>query len=268
MTYTCTHPIYSSHVLRTSLIMPHTTVGCVTLSRSHTRTRVVVIHLTQNCASFCSCCVWECGDYQIKMTAKNIIYRKAVPSDRDKILSFIREHFYPEEPVNIGREPLQQTLEDEEFSLSTIEHGTSILAIDYDTKNIAGAMLSSPMVPGDAEKIIEEATRCSNKKWSDILLLLAHLEQKANVCERYNVKRALLMNVLSVDKHMRGHSIGVNMMHKCMELGKQMSYAVARIDCTSAYSIRIAEKLNMECVSEMAYADYRDDMGEQIVNIR
>lgn len=200
----------------------------------------------------------------MKIIDKQIVYRIAESTDKDNILRFIREHYYPEEPITIGREPLQQSAEDEEFSLSTIEHGTTIVATDTDTNSIVGVLLSSPIVPGDADEMIEEAAHCSSKKWSEILLLLAHLEHKANVCERYKVSRALHMHVMGVNKHLRGHSIGVKLMQKCMEQGKKLGYPIASVDCTSVYSIRIAEKLNMVCISEVAYADYTNDAGEQI----
>lgn len=193
-----------------------------------------------------------------------IVYRIAESTDKGNILTFIREHFYPDEPVNNGREPLQQSSEDEEFCLATIEHGTSILAIDKETNNIAGVILSSPSVPGDADEMIEEAARCGTKKWSEILLLLAHLEHKSNVFERFKVSRVLHIHVMGVDKQFRGHSIGVNLIEKCMEHGKKLGYTLASVDCSSVYSIRIAEKVDMECISEVAYADYKDDSGEQV----
>lgn len=198
------------------------------------------------------------------MIQKNIVYRIAENADKENILAFIREHYYPEEPITIGNEPKQPSTEDEAFSLSTIEYGTTIVAIDTDSKNIVGVVLSSPIVPGDAEEMIDEAKQCKSKKWSEILLLLAHLEQRANVCERYNVSRAIHMHVMGVDKRLRGHSIGINLMQKCMEQGKKLGFTIASVDCTSVYSIKIAEKLGMECISVLAYADYTDDMGKPI----
>lgn len=198
------------------------------------------------------------------MIEKRIVYRIADAGDKENILSFIREHYYPEEPITVGNEPHQQSPEDEEFSMSTVQYGTTIIAIDTESNAIVGVILSSPIVPGDAEEMIEEAKVCKSKKWSEILLLLAHLEQKADVCARYGVTRVLHMHVMGVDKRMRGHSIGVNLMQKCIENGKALGYPVASVDCTSVYSIKVAEKLHMDCISTVAYADYTDANGKPI----
>lgn len=197
------------------------------------------------------------------MIRKNIAYRVASANDKEHILDFVREHYYPEEPITIGNEPPQQSAEDEEFSLSTIEYGTTVVAT-LDDGQIVGVLLSSPIEPGDAEQMVDEAIQCKNKKWSEILLLLAHLEKRANVCERFNVNRALHIHVMGVDKRFRGNSIGIDLMKKCMELGKEHGYPITSVDCTSVYSIKIAEKLNMDCIGVLAFEDYTDEIGKQI----
>lgn len=197
------------------------------------------------------------------MINKNIQYRIATVDDKANILEFLREHYYPEEPITIGNEPKIQSTENEEFSLSTIQYGSTIVAT-LDNGQLIGVLLSSAIQPGDAEDMIKEAAQCQSKKWSDILLLLAHLEIRANVCIRYNVSRALHIHVMGVDKRFRGHSIGVNLMKKCMEIGKELGYPIASVDCTSVYSIKIAEKLSMDCIGVLAFEDYTNDTGAQI----
>lgn len=199
------------------------------------------------------------------MTNKNIIYRPATSEDKESILAFIRVNYYPEEPITIGNEPRVQSAEDEEFSLSTIHYGTTVVAIDQcQNGKLVGVLISSPIEPGDAEQMVEESAQCQSKKWSQILLLLSHLEKVANVCERYNVPKALHIHVMGVDRQLRGNSIGINLMRKCMQIGKMLGYRIASVDCTSVFSIRIAEKLEMECIGVLAYKDYKDENGEQL----
>lgn len=200
-------------------------------------------------------------------SSSDIIYQVAQVSDRENILNFLRTHYYPEEPITNGNTPKLQDRADEEFSGSVIEHGTSIIAIDPSADGkILGAILSGPIHPGEALEMIEESQECAsdNKKWSEILLLLAHLEANANIFKRYNIKEALHIHVLGVDKQYRGKSIGVNLLRKCLDVGKSVGYPLAKVDCTSVFSIRIAEKLQMECVYQLAYADYRDSNGKQL----
>lgn len=195
----------------------------------------------------------------------DILIRVAVDSDEEAILDFIRQHYYSDEPLTIGSEPKAQSQEDEEFSISLIKHGVSIVAIDSQRNNqIVGAVLAGPIGPSEADDILAEAERCTDKKWQKILYLLSHLERNANIYERYGVERALHVHVMGVDRLTRGKSIGIKLMRKCMESGKAVGYPLISMDCTSAFSIRMAEKLQMECVVKLAYEDYTDANGEQL----
>lgn len=195
----------------------------------------------------------------------DILFRVANVSDRDDILKFIRKHYYPEEPITIGNEPKRHSIEDENFSVSIIHYGATIIAIDPMCNNqIVGALIAGPIGPNEANDMIEEAKYCESKKWSEILQLLAYLEQHANIYERYNIDKALHIHVMGVDRQLRGKSIGIKLMNKCMEIGKKLNYPVVSVDCTSIYSIKIAEKLQMECIGKLAYTDYKDVNGIQL----
>lgn len=197
--------------------------------------------------------------HAVKSDCNDLIFRVATESDREHLLNFIRKHYYPEEPITIGSEPKLQSSEDEEFSVSVIPHGTTIIAIDpAQNHKILGACLTGPIQPGEAMEMIEESKQCKSKKWSDILQLLAYLEESANIYERYNVTKALHVHVMGVDRQMRGKSIGIRLMEKCFEVAKSLGYPLITVDCTSVYSIKIAEKLNMECIVQLAYSDYKN----------
>lgn len=195
----------------------------------------------------------------------DILIRVALDSDKEAILNFIRQHYYPDEPITIGNEPKVPSRQDEEFSISIIPYGVSIVAIDPKCNNqIVGAALAGSIGPSEADDMVTEAEHCTDKKWQEILYLLAHLERNANLYERYGVEKALHVHVMGVDRNARGKSIGIKLMRKCMENGKALGYPVISLDCTSIFSIRIAEKLQMECVGKLAYADYTDANGKQL----
>ncbi|XP_055311238.1 arylalkylamine N-acetyltransferase-like 2 [Sitodiplosis mosellana] len=199
----------------------------------------------------------------------SLIYRVAVASDRDNVLDFIRKHYYPEEAITIGNAPFKQDSADEEFSVSVIPYGASIIAVDpVENDKIVGAILAGPIEPGEADLMVDESKRCEseNKKWSEILLLLAHLEENANIYERYKINKALHIHVLGVDSAYRGKSIGVNLMQKCFDAGKSLGYPLVTVDCTSIFSQRIAEKLQMENIYTLAFNDYKDSNGRQVFN--
>lgn len=202
-----------------------------------------------------------------KCCYNGIVYRVAVESDRDNVLEFIRKYYYPEEPITIGNAPKMQDSADEEFSVSVIPYGASIIAVDtLNCNRMVGIILAGPIEPGEAVHMVEESKRCESesKKWSEILLLLAHLEENANIYERYNIERALHIHVLGVDCEYRGKSIGVNLMQKCFDAGKSLGYPLVTVDCTSKFSIRIAEKLQMENIYTLAFNDYKDNNGREV----
>lgn len=199
-----------------------------------------------------------------------IIYRVATANDREAILDFLRKHYYPEEPITNGNEPKCQDIADEEFTLSVIADNASVVAVDPQTDGkIIGALMAGPIETDEVHHIMDMAAESesnNNRKWSQILLLLGHLAQCSNIFQRYNVDRSLHIHVMSVDTAYRGKSIGTYLMQMCFDVGKSLGYPIVSADCTNVFSIKIAEKLGMDCVNEMAFSDYKDIHGKQLFN--
>ncbi|XP_061393500.1 arylalkylamine N-acetyltransferase-like 2 [Musca vetustissima] len=187
------------------------------------------------------------------------------PEDRQRVLDFLRIHYYCEEPLTVGREPKQQDPADEEFNLSNINHGTCLMAINTETESIVGAVLAGPKGPDEAEHLFEEAAAEGQSKWGIILKFLAGVERDANVFQRYGVQKALHAHVLGVDGEMRGKNIGGRLMSELMRLGKKLGYEILTADCTSYYSARLCERLGWECINAAYYADYVDDVNKKPV---
>ena len=183
-------------------------------------------------------------------------------ADKDRVLNFIREFYYQEEPITVFHPTSGQTKDDEEFSMSHLASETVLMAFDKD--KMVGALIAGPITQGDADEMLAEAQITETKKWADILRLLAFIEQKADVCNKFSVARALHIHVVGVHHGYRGHQIGQKLYTKCFENAKAKQYPLVSVDCTSLYSIKIAEKLGMEFVSEVSYKEYHEFMGENI----
>lgn len=207
---------------------------------------------------------------KLEQCHNGINYRVATSNDREAILDFLRKHYYPEEPITNGREPKRQDTADEEFSLSVIAEGASVVATDpLNNEKIVGALMAGLIETDEAYHIAEMAKESelnNNRKWSQILLLLGHLTRCSNIFQRYNVNRSLHIHVMSVDTAYRGKSIGTYLMQMCFDVGKSLGYPIVSADCTNVFSIKIAEKLGMDCVNVMAFSDYKDSNGEQLFN--
>lgn len=193
----------------------------------------------------------------------NIELRAATADDYDAVLAFLRKHYYPEEPLTMCNEPKQQSVEDEQFTMSCLTSGTTVLAHDNGSRELVGVLVSSGIDADAAEHGREAARKSSSKKWADILWFLSHLAEVADVCKRFNARKAVHVHAMGVDAKVRGHSIGMRLIQKCMEIGKQMGYPILSIDCTSVYSIRFMESLGAECVHVLRYEDWRDKDGVQ-----
>ncbi|XP_055844410.1 arylalkylamine N-acetyltransferase-like 2 [Episyrphus balteatus] len=186
---------------------------------------------------------------------KQIEYRIATQKDYNSVLEFLREHYYPEEPLTIASEPIEQDSHDEEANMSNIEHGTCVIAIS--DQQIVGAFLAGPKYPDEEKKLLEEASHIPNTKWAKALLFLAALERDSNVYEKYNVDKAIHGHVLAVDKKFRGNGIGLKLFEKSMERARELGFPLYSSDCTSVYSAQLCDRLGMDCVNVCAFADYR-----------
>ncbi|KAL7042231.1 hypothetical protein ACKWTF_001076 [Chironomus riparius] len=191
----------------------------------------------------------------------NITIRVAKSADHDAVLSFIREHYYKEEPITISHPEPGHTIDDEIFSMSHIEHDTILMAFNSDSNEIVGILIAGPIQAGDADTMLEDAKK-SSKKWSDILKFLAFIEQKADVLGKFNLDRALHCHILTSHQKYRGNGIGQKLFEYCFENGRDLNYKLMSVDCTSVFTIKIAERCGMECISTVRYDEYNEILGE------
>lgn len=194
--------------------------------------------------------------------AESITIRVALPSEYDAVLSFLRDYYYKEEPITIFHPQPGHTKDDEEFTMSNIKHGTVLISTDGD--RITGAIVAGPIEHGDADAMIEAAKTTETEKWRDISLLLAYIEKKADVLHRFQLPTALHVHALGVHHDYRGQKIGEKLFNSCFDNAKRLNYSMVTTDCTSIFSIKIAERLGMECVSSVTYDEYNASIGEDL----
>jgi arylalkylamine N-acetyltransferase len=196
--------------------------------------------------------------------AKAISIRVAEASDYQAVLELLQKFYYKEEPITISHPEPGHTKDDEEFTMSWIPHKTVLVAVDDETGKIVGALNAGPIEHGDADAMIEDAKTADTKKWRDIMLLLAYLEKKADVLHRFGFERALHIHALGVDSSYRGQKIGEKLFAACFDSGKHLGYPMVSTDCTSVFSINIAERLGMECIETTTYSEYNESIGEDL----
>lgn len=195
--------------------------------------------------------------------SKNIFIRVAKNSDYDAVLNFIRKHYYKEEPITISHPESGHTIDDEHYSMSHLAHDTVLMAIDSDNEQLVGVLIAGPIEAGDADEMLENAKN-SSKKWGDISKFLAYIEKKADVLGKFNLDKALHCHVLTVHQDYRGNRIGQQLFEYCFVNGRKLNYKMMSTDCTSIFTIKIAERCGMDCISTVTYDEYADFIGEKL----
>ena len=190
--------------------------------------------------------------------------KTAEMADYSRILEFLRQEFYPDEAITSAHPLPGQLVENEEFFMAHLRSGTVWIALETATGKLIGILIAGPIVTSDSDQMLSLARMTSSPKWADILRLLAYVESKADVCRRFNVQKSLQIHVVAVHHDFRGHKIGQKLFRRCFEVAQDQLHQLISVDCTSLYSIKIAEQLEMEFVSEVTYKEYHKFMGEKI----
>ncbi|ALC48905.1 CG15766 [Drosophila busckii] len=193
----------------------------------------------------------------------DIELRVATAEDSKRMMEFLHEHYYQEEPLTIGCEPKQPDAADESFLLSNIPHGTCLLALQGD--RIMGAVVAGPKDKEEAQLLDEEAAQHAGTKWGRIVGFLALVEREANVFERYGVDKAVHAHALGVDTTMRGRALGARLITALAARGKELGYPLLTLDCTSVYSSRLSRRLGCDLINSKLYSDYKDVSGVQLI---
>ncbi|XP_055679714.1 uncharacterized protein LOC129787902 [Lutzomyia longipalpis] len=196
----------------------------------------------------------------------DLTFRVAIAGDEAKVLDFIRKFYYPEEALTIGIAPKDPTPEDEEFSLSCIPTGLSVVAEDSNGE-LVGVLLCHEVDNSTLPERKKETAEIKDAKWRTILTFLHHLEELSSICRRLDVPKGVQFSVLGVDPAHRGKSIGLQLMQKAAENAAEKGFKAIGAVCTSIFSSRIADKLGMTCVASVAYSEWKDNAGEVIFHL-
>lgn len=183
--------------------------------------------------------------------------------DGDRLMEFLLEHYYPEEPLTAGCAPPEPDENDKKFLLSNLPYANCLLMLHND--RIVAAAVAGPKDAGEVDVLFEQAAKLAGTKWGRILGILAIAERDANVFKRYGVDKALHLHALSVDSQMRGRALGERLVNALAALGKELGYPLLTADCSSFYSSRLLQRLGFDVVNRIPYTDYVDDAGEQIM---
>lgn len=195
----------------------------------------------------------------------SISYRIATSADRIEIEELFNKHFYPNEPINAfwinsGSRSEPVPLEDLEFTLAELDEEMSIVAVDVETNRIVGACIVGIDTPKATAAVIDMAKMTTtSKKWAQYLRLYARLDLESDIFRRFNIDESFHVHAIVVNANYRCRSIGLEMMKQTFQHGTGLGYKLCSVNCSSAYTQKIAMKLNMECMSAIPMNSVIDD---------
>lgn len=196
---------------------------------------------------------------------ENIKIRVATEADCDAIIDFMSKYFYPEEPLTLAHPtPGLQSKEDEEYTVSSqLKHGTCLVAYEEGSGKLVGATIAGPIERGSVEEMLASAELAA-EKWKDISLLLAYIDKKSDLFNRFNIDKSLHGYATAIHPDYRGQGISEKVFAFLLEIAKKMNFPMISNDCTSIYSIKIAERCGLTHVSTVTYDEYNASIGREL----
>ncbi|XP_014611834.1 PREDICTED: uncharacterized protein LOC106791019 isoform X1 [Polistes canadensis] len=186
------------------------------------------------------------------------------------------------ENIAIGLGMFEEPGAPEEMQLifkEVVKDGISIIALDSDTKEMAGVVFNKMHIPlkeGDEDALGRYVNKnIKHRSCIELIRFLNNFESKVNIFEKYDTDAILEMFYIATDKKYRRRGIGLGLTKSSFALGKMLQKGeikkvsmggeivlenaipnIAIAIYSSNYSIRIGEKLRGECLAELLYEDY------------
>ncbi|XP_049795638.1 arylalkylamine N-acetyltransferase 1-like [Schistocerca nitens] len=205
------------------------------------------------------------------MSSPGFDIRTLTERDGPQLVSFLRRFFLRDEPLNaavgIMADGQDSSPEQEGFCLEALPEGLSLQAVDTESGNLLGVSLSRLHQPGLEAEAVKSAEACPDPTFRKILRLIAFVDLQVSEKLRSLFPEADLrqveVQVVSVDTATRGRGVAKALIDHTRKLAKDRGIPLVRIDCSSVFSARAAERLGFQKVFSLKYDSYRPD-GEVV----
>ena len=193
---------------------------------------------------------------------QKIHIKAAKSTNHNEILNFLREEFYPFEHLTLAHSIPGVTEDDEAFTMSHLHSQNGIVLMTFADENcekLVGVLIAGAI---SSKNITNENEPIKTEKWNDIFNFLIFIEKRANILQKFNIDKYLQIHAIAVKNEVRGQKIAQKLIKKCFNIAEN-NYEVVCMDCTSTFSIKVAENLEMQAVSEIYYEEYNKIIGEE-----
>lgn len=196
-----------------------------------------------------------------------IEYRIATGNDVKLVENLLFSHFHPFEPMLLGWITEGDVSdEDRGMILEELDNGHCIVAEDTEKKIIVGVAINSINRPDSIEEMRQAAEETQDPKWAECLHFFADYDEEVDFFKKYSTTESLQVHVLSVHQDYRGKSIGSNLVSETHKLASTIGQKYSTISCSSYFSQKIAEKLQMDLIYVKSYEDCEEKNGKKLIN--
>ncbi|XP_063993321.1 arylalkylamine N-acetyltransferase 1-like [Diachasmimorpha longicaudata] len=194
---------------------------------------------------------------ETKCETPEYISRIAVPTDYDYVLNFMCDTYFKSEPsmVNIGLANQDTSPILIDLMHKQIKDGMTIIILN-DEGCIIGAAVNAGMCPWDPPGLRDIASCVDDKDVANLLRFFAKLAEAPNLWETYHTNKFFECSCVAVDPQYRGTGIATKLVHDSWLLARDCGCRLFRIDCSSKYTAKIAQKLGWECVMSIPYSSH------------
>lgn len=177
-------------------------------------------------------------------------------ADINPTMYFIENNFFRNDPLckslHLGKKKLEGPTED--LIRDCIKQGMTIVAREDTNENkIIGVSMNTRSCPWDADKLEEYARLLTDVNTRKVLHIWALMAREPRLHKELSELSIFELGIIAVDSSLAGQGLGTELARRSIELGRDLNFKYARMNCTSDFSIRIGEKLNMTRIWDVPY---------------
>lgn len=180
----------------------------------------------------------------------------AKPADTVRILKFLEHNFFVDEPLikslSFNKGKVDGTIE--RYIRKSLNHGLSIVAVKNSPgRDILGISINEKNCVWDGTKMDKIAVESQLPQVRKLLHIWALITREPQIHMKLSQYEIFELGIISVARKMHGQGLGTQLAKRSLALARDLNYRYARMDATSDYSKKIAEKLEMSRIWEVPY---------------
>ncbi|XP_055600722.1 uncharacterized protein LOC129749700 [Uranotaenia lowii] len=180
--------------------------------------------------------------------------RLARSQDVRQIMKFVRENFVHEEPLmkSLNIASTRSTLPLETIIATHLKNGFTMIAVEGQ-KNVVGLALNLRNCYWDGSVLQNAAEKAETEPLKKLFYIWSIVSSEPKLHERFMTPCIFELAMLATARDFQRRGIGYQLTMESLRLARDLGYQVARMDCTSEYSSRLADRVGLECIWSVPY---------------